>query len=82
MSSVTHERARVANASRFHGPDAPETALARRDLRAANLEAAIRRELDAAPSLTTQQKARLRALLSPASGTAERLAAARLDGQE
>ncbi len=82
MSSVTHERARVAHATRFHGPDAPQTALARRDLRAANLEAAIRRAVAEAPPLTRDQKARLRALLSPATGTAERQAAARLDGQQ
>jgi hypothetical protein len=82
VSSVTHERACIANVSRFHGLDAPETALARRDLRAANLEAAIRRELDAAPSPTTQQKSRLRALLSPAIGFAEREAAVRLDDQQ
>ncbi|MFC4693509.1 hypothetical protein [Geodermatophilus arenarius] len=79
---MTHERARVAHATRFHGPDAPQTALARRDLRAANLEAAIRRAVAEAPPLTGQQKARLRALLSPAAGTAARQQAARLDGDE
>ncbi len=82
MSSVTHERARVAHATRFHGPDAPQTALARRDLRAANLEAAIRRAVAEAPPLTREQKSRLRALLSPSTGIAERQAAARLDGQQ
>ncbi len=78
MSSVTHARARVAHAARFHGPDAPETATARRDLAAANIEAYINRVVAEAPPLTDEQRDHLRALLSPAAGTAQRRAAARL----
>jgi hypothetical protein len=62
-STPRHERARVAHAVRFHGPDAPQTAEARRDLAAANLAAYIKRTVDQAPRLTKQQRDRLALLL-------------------
>ena len=79
MFSVTHERARVANATRYHGPDASQTVLAKRDLRAANLAAYINRVVAEAPPLTDEQRDHLRALLSPATGTVTRAEAARPD---
>ncbi len=67
--SPRHERARVAYAVRFHGPDAPQTADARRDLAAANLAAYIRRVVDQAPPLTSEQRDRLALLLRGPSDT-------------
>ncbi len=61
--SARHERARVARAVRFHGPDAPQTIDARRDLAAANLAAYIKRVVDQAPPLTPEQRDRLALLL-------------------
>ena len=67
--SPRHERARVAHAVRFYGPDAPQTADARRDLAAANLAAYIRRVVDQAPPLTSEQRDRLALLLRGPSDT-------------
>jgi F0F1-type ATP synthase delta subunit len=64
MPSWQHERARVAINTRHHGPEAAETLAAKRDLRAARLEKAIRATVDAAPPLTGEQCTRLAALLS------------------
>jgi hypothetical protein len=71
-----HERARVAVAVRNHGPDAPQTLDARRDLAAAN----ITRVVDQAPPLLPEQRNRLALLLRGApqapSGDGEPQAAA------
>lgn len=64
----TSERARVAVNSRHHGPHAPSTLEARRDLRAACLGDFILRTVAAAPALTIEQRSRLAQLLSPAVG--------------
>jgi hypothetical protein len=65
MASITHERARVANAIRHHPDDHEAIDAARRDLAAAKLEAHIL----SAPPLTPEQAARLRALLpAPSAG--------------
>ena len=64
-----HERARVAHAVRFHGPDAPQTTDARRDLAAANLAAYIRHVVDQSPPLTPEQRDRLALLLRGPSNT-------------
>jgi hypothetical protein len=58
-----HQRARVAHAVRYHGPDAPEVADARRDLAAANLAAYIEKTVSNAPPLTAEQRDRLALLL-------------------
>jgi hypothetical protein len=58
-----HERSRVAHAVRYHGPDAPQTLDARRDLAAANLAAYITRVVDQAPPLLPEQRDRLALLL-------------------
>ncbi len=62
-STPRHERARVAVAVRNHGPDAPQTLDARRDLAAANLAAYITRVVDQAPPLLPEQRNRLALLL-------------------
>lgn len=54
--------ARLVKAGDHDGADQ-----ARRDLRAARLEAAIKSTVDALPPLTEKQKAELRALLAPSS---------------
>jgi len=61
--SPRYERARVAHAVRFHGPNASQTIDARRDLAAANLAAYITHVVDAAPPLTPEQRDRLALLL-------------------
>ncbi len=75
--SPRHERARVAHAVRFHGPDAPQTINAQRDLAAANLEAYIKRIVDQAPLLLPEQRDRLALLLrsTPAKGPTPEAAA-------
>jgi hypothetical protein len=64
--SWTAERARVASLSRSRTPDDPDLVNARRNLRAARLEEAVRRAVDAAPELTPEHRERLAALLRPA----------------
>lgn len=60
----------VASIERWHGPDDPRLPELRRDLRAAELEEHIRRLVDQAPPLTSEQRARLAALLRPTRGEA------------
>lgn len=69
MSAVHAARARVAVLTRHQGPDAPQTIEAKRELRAANLEAHIREAVDADPPLTAEQRDRLALLLSPPDAT-------------
>lgn len=68
MSQWTQERARVASLTRSRDADDPELLDARRNLRAARLEEYIRRTVDDAPPLTTEQRERLALLLRPAGG--------------
>lgn len=60
---IKRARAQVATNTRHHGADAPETIEAKRSLKAAKLEQAIAQEVDAAPPLTVEQKARLTRVL-------------------
>lgn len=64
--SWTSDRARLASLSRSRPADDPDLLAARRDLRAARLEVYIKRTVDAAPPLTTEQRERLAAILRPA----------------
>jgi hypothetical protein len=57
----TSERGRLAATVR-HNPDADVSEI-RRDLRAARLEDAIRKAVDAAPPLSPEQRAKLAGLL-------------------
>ncbi len=59
---VLSARSRLANAHQHL--DAAAVAVAKRELIAANCEAAIKRALEAAPPLTAEQRARLAALLT------------------
>ena len=61
--SWTTERARVASLCRSRTPDDPVLLDARRDLRAARAEDYIKRLVDGAPALTTEQRDRLAVLL-------------------
>ena len=61
-TEVVRRRNVVANIAR-HRPDSQELADARRDLAAEKLAAYIRRTVDAAPPLTTEQRDRLALLL-------------------
>lgn len=60
-----HERARVANAARWHPGDHEALAAARADLKAAGLEARIRAAVDTWPPLTPEQRSQLALLLQP-----------------
>ena len=64
-SSWTSERARVASLTRSRDPEDPDLVEARRKLRAARLEDAITKLVDAAPPLTDEQRRRLAVLLAP-----------------
>lgn len=61
--SFTTERARVAALSRSRTPDDPELVDARRSMRTERLADHIRRVVDEAPPLTTEQRSRLAAIL-------------------
>lgn len=60
-----HAAAVVGALQRHHGPDDPRLPDARRELRAAELEEHVRRIIDAAPPLTSEQRDRIAALLRP-----------------
>jgi hypothetical protein len=64
VSSVMHERAKVAALSRSRSADDPDLIEARRNLSAEKLEDYIRRTVDAAPPLTAEQRARLAGILA------------------
>lgn len=70
MSTWTHERARVASLTRSRTADDPDLVEARRNLRTARLEDYIRRVVDEAPPLSTEQRERLAALLITTGGAA------------
>lgn len=61
------EKASVAGLTSRLGADNPRVQAARRDYRALALEDHIREELEKAPPLTSMQRAKLAALLRPAS---------------
>lgn len=63
MSEWTTLRARVASLSRSRTPDDPDLLAARRELTAVRLADYITRSLAASPSLTTDQRDTLAALL-------------------
>lgn len=62
--SWTTERARVASLTRSRRPDDPDLVKARQNLRVERLAAHIAQVVDEAPPLTTDQRARIAALLS------------------
>ena len=64
MSTWTQERARVASLTRSRAVDDPDLINARRNLKAERLADYIRKTVDAAPSLTPEQRDRLALLLN------------------
>lgn len=64
MSTWTHYRAQVATLSRSRTADDPDLIEARRNLRAARLEAHIEKALADAPPLSDQQIERIARLLT------------------
>lgn len=68
--SWTTLRARVASLSRSRRANDPELLEARAALKALKLEEAVERALREAPPLTTEQRARISALLRPSVGAA------------
>lgn len=64
MSSITHERARIAALSRSRPDDDPELIEARRNLRAASLAQHVERVIAQLPPLTEAQCQRIAALLT------------------
>jgi hypothetical protein len=62
-TSWTHERAKLASIIRHRSGDQAAIDDARRNLRAARLEDAIRAAVDAAPPLNDEQRTRLAAIL-------------------
>ena len=68
MSTWTHYRAQVATLSRTRTADDPDLVEARRNLRAARLEAHIEKALADAPPLSDQQLERIARLLAPPVG--------------
>ena len=68
MSTWTHYRAQVATLSRSRNADDPDLVEARRNLRAARLEAHIEKALADAPPLSDQQLERIARLLAPPVG--------------
>ena len=65
IGTPRHHRAIVASRAAHFGADSPQTAVARRDLRAANLAKAIRELVDEAPPLTRAQRDQLALMLRP-----------------
>lgn len=70
MSTWTHYRAQVSSLSRSRAADDPDLIEARRNLRAARLEAHIEKALADAPPLTDQQLERIARLLTPSAEVA------------
>jgi len=62
--SWTSERARVASLTRSREPDDPELVAARRNMRAERLADHVRKVVDQAPPLTSEQRARIAAILN------------------
>lgn len=64
MSTWTHYRAQVATLSRSRPPDDPDLIEARRNLRAARLQAHVEKALTDAPPLTEAQRLNIARLLT------------------
>lgn len=69
-NELAHARAKVGALARTvktgeRKPDDPEYVAAKRDLKAANLAQHISRVVDSAPTLTSEQRAKLAELLKP-----------------
>jgi hypothetical protein len=56
-------RARLSANQRHHGPDSPQAAASRMELREAKLADAIKREAESDPPLSIEQRAKLANLL-------------------
>lgn len=65
MSTLQHERARVAALTRSRAHDDPTLIDARRNLLAARLENYIKKVVDDAPPLTDEQREQIARLLRP-----------------
>jgi len=63
--AVASAAGRLAILKRWHPDDSPKVTAAERELRAEKLAAHIRKAVDAAPPLTTEQRVRLAELLEP-----------------
>lgn len=63
MSTLFHERARIASLSRSRQPDDPELVAARRNLKALRLEEHVLKVVAEAPPLTPEQRDRIAAIL-------------------
>ena len=64
MAAATYTaRARLSANQRHHGPDSPEVAASRMELREAKLADAIKREAEADPPLSMEQRSKLANLL-------------------
>ncbi|MGP5287854.1 hypothetical protein [Glutamicibacter arilaitensis] len=70
MSEVVQARAALGSASRWGTQESINDA--RRDLAAANIAAYVKKAVDAAPPLTSEQRARISGLLRPAAGGASK----------
>lgn len=64
MSTLYHERARIASLTRSRDPDDPELIAARQNLTALRLQQCV---IDAVPSLRIEQRQQLAELLMAAS---------------
>lgn len=72
MAAATYTaRARLSANQRHHGPDSPEVAASRMELREAKLADAIKREAESDPPLSMEQRAKLANLLLRAGGGVE-----------
>ena len=63
--AIAHQRAKIANRVRFHGPDDPELAELRRKLKILELVEHFERTVDCWPPFTDEQFAKLDILLEP-----------------
>jgi hypothetical protein len=68
-SAVAHQRARAARLTQSYPPDHPKIAEAKRDLNAANLEAAVLKALRKAPRPSDEQLQRIASLLLAGAST-------------
>jgi len=64
-------RARLSANQRHHGPDSPQAAASRMELREAKLADAIKREAESDPPLSMEQRAKLANLLLRPGGGVE-----------
>lgn len=72
MAAATYTaRARLSANQRHHGPDSPQAAASRMELREAKLADAIKREAESDPPLSMEQRAKLANLLLRPGGGVE-----------